>query len=441
LGQYAEMPLNGHPSVLAASGQHVQSYYAATAAKPVVTAPLEGSASSEVCIVGGGFTGLSAALHLARRGIRVHLLEQSLLGWGASGRNGGQAHVGMRRSQHWLEARFGKDTAREYWALGLRARDHLDWLLDTYQIECDFRPGMLHADHRERYVQDSRRYVEHLNQEYGYRSLRAVSTEEMRSLVATKSYFGGSLDERSGHLHPLNYALGIARAANQHGAVLHENSEVLRISRTQSGFAVSTAQGKVLANQVLLATNGYHRGLSADVSAHVMPINNFIAVTEPLSDPESLIRRGYGVADSRFVVYYFRLTPDGRLLFGGGENYTYRFPSDIAGYVRRHILRVFPQLASVRIDYAWGGTLAITSNRMPYLRELEPGLYNASGYSGKGVVMAPYAGRIVADAIAGKREEFDLMSRIPAPRFPGGVALRTPTLVAGMSFAALRDRL
>lgn len=435
------MPINGRKSALAPTAEHVQSFYAATAAERVASDVLNGSASCDVCVVGGGYTGLSAALHLARRGIRVVLLEQSLLGWGASGRNGGQVHVGMRRNQQWLETHFGRPIAREYWALGLRAREHLDWLMDTYAIACDYRPGLLHADHRARYVRESHAYAEHLNREYRYANIRPVDAEEMRTLVETDAYLGGTLDERGGHLHPLNLALGIARAAKQHGAKLHENCEVQALTRTGSGWRVRTANGEVSAARVVLAANGYLQGLSSDVMSRVMPINNFIAVTEPLSNPELLIRKGYAVSDSRFVIYYFRMTPDGRLLFGGGENYTYRFPADIAGFVRRHILRLFPQLAGVRIDYAWGGTLAITPNRMPYVRELEPGLFNASGFSGKGVVLAPYVGRIVANAIAGDRDEFDLLNCIQVPRFPGGPALRTPTLIAAMSFAALRDSL
>jgi len=270
-----------------------------------------------------------------------------------------------------------------------------------------------------------------------------VGRDEIRELVATKDYVGGSFDRRGGHLHALNFALGIARAARSHGARLHERSEVTDITRTAPGWRVSTTGGSVRAQRVVLAANGYLRGLSAEVTAHVMPINNFIAVTEPLGREvaHSLIRNGYAVSDSRFVIYYFRMTPDHRLLFGGGENYTYVFPDDIGGYVRRHILRLFPQLGSVRIDYAWGGTLAITPNRMPYVRELQPGLFNVSGFSGKGVVLAPYFGRVLADALAGERGEFDLLRSLKVPRFPGGPVLRTPTLVAAMSFAALRDRL
>jgi gamma-glutamylputrescine oxidase len=434
---------NGQQSALAPTGTHVDSYYAATVAEHVVGPALTDSASCDVCIVGGGFTGLSAALHLARRGVKVILLEQALLGWGASGRNGGQVHVGMRRNQHWLESQFGMDTARAHWQLALRAREHVDWLVKTYSIQCDLRPGLLHADHRRRYAQYSARYVEHLNRVYDYDSVRVVAAEEMRQLVATDDYVGGYLDMRGGHLHPLNFALGIARAAQGSGALLHERSEATGLARRGSGWQVSTRSGTVSAQRVVLAGNGYLRGLSHTVAEHVMPINNFIAVTEPLGKAraEGLIRGGYAVSDSRFVIYYFRITPDHRLLFGGGENYSYQFPPDISGYVRKHIVRLFPQLATVKLDYAWGGTLAITPNRMPFVRELEPGLISASGYSGKGVVLAPYVGEVVAKALVGDRAEFDMLSAIPVPRFPGGPRLRAPTLLVGMSLAALRDNL
>jgi gamma-glutamylputrescine oxidase len=437
------MMFNGQPSALAPTSNHVESYYAATVREHVVGVPIGTCASCDVCIVGGGFTGLSAALHLALRGVKVILLEQALLGWGASGRNGGQVHVGMRRDQFWLEGQFGHETARAHWQLAMRAREHLDDLIRTHSIQCDLRPGLLHADRRRREAQYSAQYVEHLQRAYDYDSVRVVGPEEMRQLVATDDYVGGYLDTRGGHLHPLNFVLGIARAAQNSGALLHEHAEVTDVARRGSGWQVSTRGGLVESQQVVLAGNGYLRGLSSNVAAHVMPINNFIAVTEPLGEARatSLIRGGYAVSDSRFVVYYFRITPDHRLLFGGGENYSYRFPRDIAGYVRKHIVRLFPQLASVELDYAWGGTLAITPNRMPYVRELEPGLINASGYCGKGVVLAPYVGQVVANAILGDRAEFDMLSAIPVPRFPGGPRLRAPTLIAGMSLAALRDSL
>jgi gamma-glutamylputrescine oxidase len=437
------MPSRQSANALAPSATHAPSYYAASIARPVAAPPVDGTHTCDVCIIGGGFTGCAAALHLAQRGFKVKLLEQSRLGWGASGRNGGQVHVGLRRDQDWLEGKLGATAARKLWELALAGRAHLDELIATYGIECDYRPGLLHADHKARYTRATRRYVAHLQEAYGYGHIRYVDQEEIRELVATDGYYGASFDARGGHLHPLNYALGIARAAQSHGAQLHEGAEVLQVERTAGAFVVTTAQAQVRASQVVLACNGYLRGISREVEAHVMPINNFIAVTEPLGAERAaaVIKHGYAVADSRFVVNYYRTTVDQRLLFGGGENYSYRFPSDIAGFVRPHLLKVFPQLRAVRIDYAWGGTLAITPTRMPFIREIEPGFYNASGFSGLGVVLAPYAGKIVAEAIAGERSAFEAFARVPVPRFPGGPALRWPTLVAAMSLYALRDRL
>lgn len=424
------------------SGEHAPSYYAATVNQALNAPALEGERRADVCVIGGGFTGLSAALHLARQGRSVVLLEQSRLGWGASGRNGGQVHVGLRRDQDWLESKLGLGRARTLWALALEAREHLDWLQAEYAIDCDFRAGYLHADHKPGYVEHTRRYVEKLNRDYGYAPVRFVGREEMRSLVATDTYHAGSLDSRGGHLHPLNLALGIARAAQAHGAALHERSEVRSLSARDGGWDVATPSGRVRARQVVLGCNGYLRGLSAEVAARVMPINNFVAVSEPLGETRAraLIRDGLAVSDSRFVVHYYRMTPDHRLLFGGGENYSYRFPADIAAVVRPRVLGVFPQLRGVRFDYAWGGTLSITPTRMPLVREVEAGLYNASGFSGLGVVLAPYAGKIVADAITGQDRAFREFAEVPVPKFPGGPRLRWPTLVAAMSFFALRDR-
>jgi gamma-glutamylputrescine oxidase len=430
-------------NALAPSAIHAPSYYAATAAHAVAATPLAGAHSCDVCIIGGGFTGCAAALHLARRGFTVKLLEQSRLGWGASGRNGGQVHVGLRRDQNWLEGKVGAADAHKLWELALDARAHLDSLMESYSIECDYCPGLLHADHKARYTRNTRRYVAHLQQAYGYAHIRYVEHEEVRALVATDGYYGASFDARGGHLHPLNLVLGIARGAQSHGAQLHEGAEVAKVERTGTGFLVNTGDAQVRATQVILACNGYLRGICRSVEAHVMPINNFIAVTEPLGAERAaaIVSDGYAVADSRFVVNYYRMTVDHRLLFGGGENYSYRFPKDIAAFVRPHMSKVFPQLRGVRFDYAWGGTLAITPSRMPFIREIEPGFYNASGFSGLGVVLAPYAGKILADAIAGERRAFDAFARVPVPRFPGGAALRWPTLLAAMSLYALRDRL
>jgi len=419
------------------------SWYAATRREDIALPPIEGAHQADVAIVGGGYTGVSAALHLARAGRRAILLEGARIGWGASGRNGGQIHVGMRREQPWLEAKLGIVAARQLWAIGLAARDHLDWAIREYGIACDLTPGLLHVDHKRRYLSHTQQAVAHLRDSYDYPHVRFVDRDELASILGSGVYHGGMIDMRGGHLHALDWVLGLARAARQEGALLAERSMVRAIEPRGDGWLLRTERGEVRAGRVILAANGYLRGLAPRVEARVMPINNFVAVTAPLGREraEALIRGGYAVSDSRFVVYYFRITPDHRLLFGGGENYSYRFPADIAGHVRRHMLRVYPELADVPIDYAWGGTLAVTQHRLPYVRELDPGLYAIGGYSGLGVVLAPYFGKLVADAVTGGSAAFDALTRLPVPPFPGGRLLRWPTLVAAMSLSALRDRL
>ena len=420
-------------------------YYGASATEPFPRAPqLTEPLKADVCVVGGGYTGLSTALHLARKGASVVLLEGSRIGDGASGRNGGQVHNGFRHDPPWFESRLGTDFARQIWSLGIEAREHLDWLIRTYNIDAQYCPGLLHLCHKRSYVDEARAYVDDVMSRHPDTGLRFVDQQEARSLVSSDNYYGGYLDSHSGHLHALNLALGIARAAVHHGARLYEMSAVKRISHASpSGWEVQTDAGCVRAANVVLAGNGYLRNLQPVVEARVMPINNFVITTEPLGREaaERLVRDRLAVADSRFVVYYFRITPDDRLLFGGGETYSYRFPKDIVRMVRRHLLHVFPQLQKTRIEHAWGGTLAITTSRLPFVREIEPGLFNASGFSGQGIVIAPFAGKALADAMGGDRRAFNLLEQFPVQRFPGGQYLRWPVLVAAMTWFALRDHL
>lgn len=412
------------------------SWYAATAVQAPHRPALAGDCRADVCIVGGGYTGLSAALHLARAGLSVVVLEAHRAGWGASGRNGGQVGSGQRQDQDWIEARAPGD-ARALWDMAQAAKALVrDLAADMPGV--DWRPGIAHALRNPAEVVAARRYADKLAQDYAYPHIEPLGREALAQLLGSAAYAGGELDHGAGHVHPLNLALGLAAAAEAAGATIHEGSIVTGIDAGPPA-RVRTAQGTVTADQVILACNGYLGGLQPAVAARVMPINNFIIATEPLGD-RAPMARPVAVADSRFVVNYWRQTPDGRLLFGGGESYGYRFP-DIAATVRLPMLRVYPQLADARIDHAWGGTLAITVSRMPCFLRVRPHVLSASGYSGHGVAMATMAGRILAQAVQGQAGQFDIMARLPTPRFPGGPALRHPVLVLAMTWYALRDRL
>lgn len=403
--------------------------------------PLRGEVRADVCVIGAGYTGLSAALELAAKGLDVVVLEAGRVASGASGRNGGQIHTGQRRDQDWIEAHMGLDDARKLWRLAEDAKAHLHALIERHRIDCAPRKGLVVADHKPAYVAHSQAYARKLNEIYDYPHAAPLSREELRAMVGSDAYYGGMIDHDGGHIHPLNFALGLARAAKAAGARIFEQSRARRIEEN-GRVKVATPEGAVSADWVLECGDGLQDGLDKRVDTHVMPIANYIAATEPLgARAKDIIANDAAVADSRFVVNYYRLSGDGRLLFGGGESYTRRLRPDPGAFVRPYMLKIFPQLADARIDYGWGGILGITMSRMPFVRRLGPKVLTASGYSGQGVMLAPYFGKILADAIAGQLGEFDLLGRLPVPAFPGGPLMRWPLLVAGMSYFALRDRM
>ncbi len=423
-------------------GEHPPSYYAAAAETPRLPRA-DGAITADVCVVGGGFTGLSTALHLAERGYDVALLDAQRVGFGASGRNGGQVAHAMRCSQDELEAMLGQEHAHALWRIACDANAIVRRLAASPQVETTFRPGVIQADHKPGYVAESRAYVEKLRQDYGFEQIRALDREELRALLGSDAYFGGALNLSAGHVDPLRFALGLARLASEAGARLFERSRVVAIEeggRTR----VRTATAEVSAEHVVLACNGYLGDLNEAVAARVMPINNYVVATAPFSpeDQERFIRHNYAVVDSKFVVNYFRFSEDHRLLFGGTESYGYRFPKDIAANVRRPLGRIFPELRDVPIDYAWGGTLGITMNRLPHFERLGGGaILSMSGFSGSGVALGTLSGRIAAEAIAGQAERFDVLAKIPTPAFPGGRRFRWPLLVLAMLWFSLRDHL
>ena len=421
--------------------EYPASWYAATA-NPIDHFPsLSGDEKADVCVVGGGYTGLSAALHLAEAGLSVVLLEAHRVGFGASGRNGGQLGSAQRMDQEDLERLVGDDDAAKLWELAEDAKALVKSLIAKHKIDCDLKPGVAVLGLSDSERQKLHDHAAHLSNRYGYNQIELLHEGAGHALCPSPAYRGGYLDMGAAHLHPLNYALGLAQAAAQAGVRIYESSEVTGIGQS-SPASVQTALGKVTADHVILACNGYLGGLNSKVAARVMPINNFIAATEPLgSDAARVLTRDVAVADTKFVVNYFRLSADNRLLFGGGESYGYRFPSDIAAKVRKPMQEIFPHLRDAKIDYAWGGTLAITLRRMPYFARVAPNILSASGYSGHGVGTATHAGQLIALAIQGQNDGFDTMARVPALPFPGGPALRSPLLVLAMTWYALRDRL
>ncbi|MFS8180219.1 NAD(P)/FAD-dependent oxidoreductase [Pseudovibrio denitrificans] len=424
------------------AGEYPASYYTATANKQFSFPALEGEHSCDVCVIGAGYAGLSSALHLAERGYKVHLLDAHRVGWGASGRNGGQLGTGQRKDQDELESLVGLERARELWTLAETAKSLVKDLIAKHQIDCDLKPGILHADHKPSYVSHSKTYAEKLASAYNYDQIRFVDKAEIQELLDTTAYHGGTLDMGAAHLHPLNFALGLAEACQNAGVQIFENSEVLEIQKGEPA-RLKLANGQVTARYVVFACNGYIDSLETRVASRVMPINNYIIATAPLGEDlaRTLIANDAAVADSRFVINYYRLSADNRLLFGGGESYSFQFPQDINAFVRKPMLQIYPQLKDVRIEYGWGGTLGITLNRMPYFAKLAPNMLNASGFSGHGVAMATLAGQLMAEAIDGQASRFDVMEKVPTHVFPGGRHLRWPLMVLGMLYYSLRDRL
>lgn len=419
-------------------GSYPPSWYAATTPLPGARPALAGGCEADVCVIGGGYTGLSAALHLAQAGFSVVVLEANRAGFGASGRNGGQVHSGQRRDQDWLEARLGTGPARMLWALAEEAKALVRDLVARHGIDCDLKDGIVAASHKRGYVPAYHAEAEKLARDYGYGLVEPLDAVGIRDLLGTDAYFGGSIDRGAAHLQPLAYALGLAQAAESAGARLFENSRVTSIGEGTRPD-IRTAEGVVRARCVVLATNGYVGDLAPAVAARVMPINNFIVATAPLAQVP--LAEDVAVADSRFVVNYYRLSADRRLIFGGGESYGWRFPQDIGALVRPRFRAIYPGLGDVAFDFAWGGTLAITVNRMPAFQRLAPNVFSAAGYSGHGVAMATLAGKLIAEAVAGDAGRFDTFARIPQPAFPGGAALRWPLLVLAMTWYSLRDRL
>ena len=421
------------------------SYYVATAHAAPRHPPLQGEVQADVCIVGGGLAGLSAALELRQRGMQVVLLEGRHIGWGASGRNGGQALAGYASEMGPFERQLGAQSAHFAWEMSLDAIRLMRSRIDEYAIACDWTPGAMSVAVTPRKARALHAWAEHMQREYGYAHLQSFDAEQTRSLIASPRYCAAVLDDFGGHLHPLNYTLGLGRAAQGAGVVLHEQSPVIRVKpAAQAGGGkarVETAQGSVRASHVLLAGNVHLGQVSPRLARRIMPVGTYIIATEPLGAQraQSLVRNRACVCDTQFVLDYYRLTGDDRLLFGGRVSYSTATPRDLVATMRRGMLAVYPQLGDVNITHAWGGFVDITLNRAPDFGRLAPDVLYLQGFSGHGLALTGMAGLLAAEAIAGQAERFDVFTRLRHKPFPGGDLLRTPALVLGMLWYRLRD--
>jgi len=424
-------------------GEYPNSYYASTTKMLSRFSSLKEDLTCDVCVVGGGYTGLSTALSLAEKGYHVILLEAHRVAFGASGRNGGQVCSGQRWDVTELKKSFGLEKTKMLWDIGEAAKKEVRDRIAKHNINCDYAPGIIHAELRKKSLPCYMTEVSQLKSDHAYDEIKYLDQTSIQSILGTDKYVGGSLDMGAGHLHPLKFGIGLARAAQESGVKIFEESRVRKIEKGTI-VKIETENKKIItANFLVLGCNGYIGDLEPEVASHVMPINNFISVTEPLGKQkaESLIKRNLAVADSKFVVNYYRLTPDFRLLFGGGENYTYSFPKNIGDKVRAAMIDIYPQLIGTKIDYSWGGTLAVTMNRLPDFRRINSNIFSASGYSGQGVAMATMAGRVISEVIIGQSEKFDILSNLPTVKFPGGTIFRWPLMALAMLWYSTRDRL
>lgn len=419
--------------------EHTGSYYAATVNEVTDYPRLKEDIRVDVCVVGGGFTGISTALSLAERSYKVCVLEANRIGWGASGRNGGQMIGGLSGT-----ARLEKKNpahADMIWDMGWRGHEIIRDRVERYDIDCDLKHGYVDVALKERHLRD----FEAANEELARRNYpfehRMMSRDETSDALGTEHYIGALLNMGNGHLHPLNLCIGEAKAAESLGAVLHEQSAALKIEHGDA-VRISTAEGSVTANFVLLAGNAY-QFLDQQLRSRFLPVRSYIVATEPLSDDQvdSINPHDLAVCDPNFLLEYFRLSADKRLLFGNRFRYFGDERDVIAANHRPKLERTYPQLKGIKIDYGWGGTIAVTINRVAQLGRIAPNVLYSNAYSGHGVNVTHLCGEIIADTIGGTLERFDVMSSVPAARIPGINILGNTLVNLGVLWYGLQDRL
>ncbi len=420
---------------------HTTSYYAATRNDTRDRPPLEESVTADVCIVGAGFTGISSALHLAEAGFRVVVLEAARIGFGASGRNGGQLVNSYSRDIDVIERNYGKEMAATLGAMAFEGADIIRQRIAQYDIDCAYQPGGIFAAFTHRQLNELSEQKT-LWERFGHDELVLLDREGIRQEIQSDVYCGGMIDKRGGHIHPLNLLLGEVAAFESLGGRVYEDSKVIRLDRSEKPV-VYTEQGSVTADYVLLAGNAYMDGLVPELAAKSMPCGTQIITTEPLASEvaQSLIPNNYCIEDCNYKLDYFRVTADNRLLYGGGVTYGGGDPDSIERFLRKHVEQTFPQLKGIKFDYSWGGDFLLTMSRLPQFGRLTPNIYYAQGYSGHGVTTTHLAGRLIAEVMQGNAERFDAFAALKHYPFPGGRLFRAPYTALGALYYGLRDKL
>ena len=418
-----------------------ENYYQASACSEISTTKLQGEHRYDVCVVGGGVTGLSSAIHLAEKGYQVCVLEAQKIGHGASGRNGGQFIFGFGSEMPTVRKLVGESEAKKLWELSLEAIQVTHQLVKKHKIDCDWQWGHVHTAVKARQVNELSDFRDDLMRHYNY-DLEWLEGNSLLEYVASPRYLAGVKDQQSGHLHPLKYTLGLAKAAQEMGVDLFEESPVQNwLGKDEVLLSLPNATLK--ASYLVLAGNAYLGSLGKKLSQRLMPVGTYMIATEPLGSTRAgqLLPDNSAVADINFVLDYFRLSADQRLLFGGGVSYSTIPPVNVRSYLKKRMLKVFPSLDDVELEYGWGGLVGITMNRMPNFGRLAPNVYLAQGFSGHGVALTGLAGKLMAEVISGTAERFDVMSRVPHLPFPGGPLFRMPALLLGTTWYRLRDLL
>lgn len=417
------------------------SWYQASVEERPTYPTLDGSQTVDVTIIGGGYTGLQAACSLAVAGVSVALIEGGHFGDGGSGRNGGQLGTGQRWWPEDAEKELGYERSKLLFDMAENAKRHLHDFATMHGIDMDYMPGQLNVSHKPGHDREYRANAEIAAERYDYPHVTFMDKAETEERVGTKDYYCGVRDTGTGHIHPLKLLIGLAKVAKAAGAGIYENTKATAIRREGGKIKVETPKGTLTSDRVLIATNAYIGNLEPVTSAHVMPIGSFIAATEPLDAFPHVIPGMEAVCDSRFVVRYFRKSKDNRLLFGGREVYSSKDPSDTAEAIRRQIVTTYPALKDVRITHAWGGNVGITLPRRPFVREVMPGVTSIGGYSGHGVMLSNYCGKLYAEMVTGRKSELDVLADFKIPAFPGGHAMRKPLLFLALTWFSLRDRI